>query len=129
MRMASTVRRLCAAAGFGVAAVALVVACQAAPQSTLPPGDGTVGRRVGECSAGRSIDSAYVVRAAAEAVGGADGAATLRPVTFEPVVAPGPIEEGILVRLAPRASGQLGGGGLAFVDGESGCAVALKLYE
>lgn len=127
--MAPKVRHLCAAAGLWFASIALAVACRAAPQSTLGSEGGTAGRRVGECSAGRTIDSAYVVRAAAEAIGGADGAPRLRPVTFERVVAPGPIEEGVLVRLAPQAAAQLGGGGLAFVEVESGCAVALKRYE
>jgi len=68
-----------------------------------------------------------VVRAAAEAIAGTEGAGILVPHTYEAVVAPGPIEEGVLVRLL--VPGQVGGGGLAYVDIESGCAMALKLYE
>jgi hypothetical protein len=44
----------------------------------------------------------------------------LRPISCEPVVSPASIEEGVLVRLVARAPGMRGGGGLAFVDVESG---------
>jgi hypothetical protein len=84
-----------------------------------------VGQRPAACSAGRTIDSAYVVGAARGALG---GDSTLVALSYDPVTAPGPIEEGVLVRMVSRRS-RLGGGGLAFVDGESGCALALRRYE
>jgi hypothetical protein len=84
-------------------------------------------QRPGACSSGRSIDSAYVVSVAVEALPLPTGAGTLRPISYEAVVSPGGIEEGILVRLV--APGRVGGGGLAFVDSESGWALALRIYE
>ena len=86
---------------------------------------GQVAQRPAACSAGRTIDSAYVISAARAALG---GDSTLAVLSYEAVVAPGPIEEGILVRMVSGGS-RRGGGGLAFVDVESGCARALRLYE
>ena len=85
-------------------------------------------KRAGACASMDKMDSAYVVRAAAEAFG-PHGPASLEPMSFEPVVAPGPINEGILVRLRPRNRSVIGGGGLAFVEEESGCAIVLRRYE
>src|SRR5688500_16049056 len=85
-------------------------------------------KRAGACASMDKMDSAYVVRAAAEAFG-ARGPAALEPTSFEPLVAPGPINEGVLVRLRPRNRNVIGGGGLAFVDEESGCAIVLRRYE
>jgi hypothetical protein len=114
-----------------VGALGLLGACRPAPdaESSAQAGGGTAGRRVGACSAGRAVDSAYVVRVATEVFSAHGEAANLRTLSYEAVRAPGPIEEGILVRLVPRGSRQMGGGGLVFVELESGCAVPLKLYE
>ena len=98
------------------------------PVAPAPAGAAFASQRPYDCSAGRLIDSAYVVRAAAEAIAGPEGADALAPYTYESVTAQG-LLEGILVRLAPRARSTRGGGGLAFVDVESGCAVALRRYE
>jgi hypothetical protein len=70
-----------------------------------------------------------VIRVAAEALSGPGGAATLEPISYEAVIAPSSIEEGVLVRLVTRARGMRGGGGLVFVDVESGCALPLRVYE
>lgn len=85
-------------------------------------------QRAGACADGQTMDSAYVVRKAAEAFASDRASIDLVVTWYEAVVAPGPIEEGILVRLLPRRP-QAGGGGLVYVDGESGCAIALKAYE
>ena len=108
--------------------VGQAVGCRAAPPSERPSGATPfTAQRPAACSWGRNIDSAYVVGVAAEALS-PGGLADLRPVAYEAIVADGPIEEGILVRLAPHAP-RLGGGGLVFVDAESGCALALRVYE
>ena len=112
------------------AAAGLLGACRAG--SSPQPGSGAVpftAQRPAACSSGRLIDSSYVVQVAAEVVAVEGGAATLRPISYEAIVAPGEIEEGILVRLGSRQPGMRGGGGLAFVDTESGCALALRVYE
>lgn len=112
-----------------VIGLGLAVACsRRAPAPLAVGGDESfAGRRAEECSKGRLIDSAYVVRVAAEAFG-PDGPRELKPIGYQPVTAPGSPEEGVLVRLVPVAP-TLGGGGLVFVDIESGCAIALRRYE
>jgi hypothetical protein len=84
-------------------------------------------RRTRACSQGRTVDSVYITRAAAETIDGSSD--RLEVLTYSSVVAPGPIEEGVLVRLVPRGGRVLGLGGLVYVDIESGCAIALKRYE
>ncbi len=85
-------------------------------------------QRAMACSGTADFDSAYVVRVAAEAFAGPAGLEVLQPLEYQAVVSKYGTEEGLLVRLVPRAS-QAGGGGLAYVDAESGCAIALKSYE
>jgi hypothetical protein len=110
-----------------VIALAAALGCgdksRAATHGRTAAGQG--GQRPAACSAGRTIDSVYVVGAARGALG---GDSTLVALSYDRVTAPGPTEEGVLVRMVSRGS-RLGGGGLAFVDGESGCALALRLYE
>ena len=128
--MAPAFRGRRATVGLVAATVALAhgAACSSAPRTErAPDANGFAGQRVGACSSGRTVDSAYVVRAAAQAIARTERAGMLLPHTYEAVISPGPIEEGVLVRLL--VPGQVGGGGLAFVDIESGCAIALKLYE
>jgi len=74
-------------------------------------------------------DSAFVVaqaiRAFGHSVGGTD---SLRVAGFQ-VIADGSQSEGTIVRLGPRNPRTRGGGALVWVDGETFCAIVLRLYQ
>ena len=82
----------------------------------------------GACSNGQTIDSAFIARKATEVFTSGHVSIDLAVHSYEPVGSAG-VEEGVLVRLIPRGGRQLGGGGLAYVDVQSGCAIALRSYE
>lgn len=74
----------------------------------------------------KAVDSAFIVDQARAVLNvGSD----FGPSDFQPVRLKG-LEVGVLVSLtAPRLGVGPGSGGLAWVDVETGCPIALKLYE
>src|SRR6266568_1066838 len=98
-----------------------LVACRSHSQAarvSLPLGHWCV-------PSGVTLDTAFVVSQARDALSEQYlSAAGYQTTAFEPFSLHG-IEQGILVSLVPRAV-QLGGGGLVWVDAETGCATVLK---
>jgi phage-related tail fiber protein len=78
-------------------------------------------------AAGGVVDSAFAVEQARNAVIGStfsSSSMSLKPYAIQPV------EQGILVSLVSAGPGvSLGGGGLVWIDGETGCPILLKRYE
>ncbi|MGH8436903.1 MAG: hypothetical protein ACRERX_21135 [Pseudomonas sp.] len=73
---------------------------------------------------GKTIDAAQVGEQARSALTSAPGAPQVR---VDSLIAR---EEGYLVKLlAADPSKAIGGGGLVWIDGETGCAVVLARYE
>jgi hypothetical protein len=88
-----------------------------AAQATRPPTKRCVSTSV-------TIDSSFAVRAASAALQAQDSLGPFKPAKIRA------FEEGFLVSLVvAKEPPTLGGGGLVWVDGDSGCAVILRLYE
>lgn len=80
----------------------------------------------GRCApAGQTIDSSFVVEQARSVLSRPEY--TLRLDSFQPVRASG-IEVGVLISLMPPPT-VVGGGGLVWVDVETGCPIVLRRYE
>ena len=77
-------------------------------------------------SGGAVVDSSFAVAQARDALTGRYLSGEYEPLGVEHTA------QGILVSLGSRSVGKsisLGGGGLVWVDGETGCAIVLKHYE
>lgn len=71
-----------------------------------------------------AVDSAFAVRAASSVLQEKDSLGPFKPTKITA------LEEGYVVSLVvAKTPPPLGGGGLVWVDGESGCAIILRLYE
>lgn len=82
------------------------------------------GQNSDSCSrAGPPVDSARAVKQARDALKSSESVRVLDPKSIEH------LNEGYLVRMTVTSPPTLGGGGLVWVDGESGCAVVLTRYE
>jgi hypothetical protein len=68
----------------GLVAATMVLGVAGACHPAAKPEFWTAGRRVGACSAGRTVDSLYVVRAAAEALSAPGAAGTLKRSPTKP---------------------------------------------
>ena len=96
-------------------------AAEDSPPSTKQPADQRC------TAAGGGVDSTFAIEQARRAL--SQPGVTLAPRLIQPVRDQG-IELGLLISLAvtePR--NVVGGGGLAWVDLESGCAIVLRRYE
>lgn len=104
-------------------ALALIVGCRS---RTIRGSDEVVPTE--RCfGAGATLDSAEAVRRAAHAL--ESPGVLLRPRTIQAVRDEG-IEIGLLVSLAvAQPPNVAGGGGMVWVDLESGCALVLRRYE
>lgn len=104
--------------------LAVVAACR------VRSGDAgrTESARTGRCaSPGVNLDSAFAVGEARRIL--SQPGMTLEPNNIQPVRAEG-IELGLLISLRVAAPPNLvGGGGLVWVDLETGCAIVLRRYE
>lgn len=70
------------------------------------------------------VDTAFAVRAASQALQARDSLGPFKPAKITAM------EEGFVVSLViAREPAPVGGGGLVWVDTETGCAVVLRLYE
>ncbi len=73
---------------------------------------------------GAQIDSAFAVRKAAEKLEAQDSLGPYKVTKFTA------LDEGYVVSLVVvREPPPVGGGGLVWVDTETGCAIVLRLYE
>lgn len=109
-----------------VSSILMGSACQTQPktvQGSAPPT--SVSQK---CTAvGRGVDSTFAVDQARRAL--ASTGVTLAPRLIQPVRDQG-IDLGLLISLAVTVPPNVvGGGGLVWVDLESGCAVVLRRYE
>lgn len=77
--------------------------------------------------AGGGVDSAFAVKQARRAL--SPSGTTFEPRVIQPIRDEG-IEVGLIVSLASvQPRNVVGGGGLVWVDLESGCAIVLRRYE
>lgn len=109
-----------------LAAVIAISACVSAGRS-VPASAGAPARR---CAAtGRAIDSALIVEQARAALAkGSD--LRLSPDSVIHIHSRQSLYEGTIVRmLVSDPQSTRGGGGLVWVDGETGCAIVLLHYE
>ena len=109
-----------ALAGFGAAALLL----RGQRRAQAPP--------PGSCiSPGHTLDSAFVVRQAIGAL--SDSVSKRQGFEFKvgqfQVIKTGILEQGIIVSLVVARPPVVGGGGLVWVDIETGCAIVLRHYE
>jgi hypothetical protein len=73
---------------------------------------------------GRNLDSVFAVDQAGGALKEPGKARVFRPVFIDRV------KEGLLIRMVvAQPPGFLGGGGLVWIDAETGCAIVLIRYE
>ena len=116
------------------ASLSLVVGCRGVShlaQASPPPKPGPV--PVPWCVVpGTNVDSAFAVAQARSIL--ESPALPLTPYSVEPVVAKDSstglrFGEGFLVRLMPVNRNTLGGGGLVWVNGGTGCPILLIQYE
>jgi len=69
------------------------------------------------------VDSSFAVAQATDALAGQYLSGGYKPLRIERV------RDGMLLSLVPERPQGTGGGGLIWVDGETGCAMVLKRYE
>lgn len=122
--MTRTIRAL---ASIGVVLL-FTIACQARQKTADSSAMSSQLQYTRHCvESGRTIDSAFAVEQARKAI--AQDGFTFSPRFVQPVRDQG-IELGLLISLAlvePRNT--VGGGGLVWVDVETGCATVLRRYE
>ena len=116
-------------------ALCFVAACHGAghlPEASGVPTQRRTPIRPDWCvAAGARVDSAFAVQQASQVL--EDSLLPLQPVSVQPfgeqsLLDGFPMFEGFLVTLAPTRL-VAGGGGLAWVDGETGCPILLKRDE
>jgi hypothetical protein len=118
MRFAASLPRLLVVLGAVLAGLGACTAARCADASPATQAHGCA-------PPGRTIDSAFVASQALRTVAGNGG--VLRVALFQGIQAHG-VEVGILVSVV-RSDATVGGGGLVWVDSETGCAILLRRNE
>ena len=104
-----------------ITALALLMACS--PRSGRPTT--TAGGHQGWCvEAHGVVDSSFAV---GQARGALEGRSSMTPGLSARAITV--TEEGLIISLVVKEPRGTGGGGLVWVDGETGCAIILKRYE
>ncbi len=109
---------------------ALAIVAVGTAASRVYPVNATDAQPLWCISRGEVVDSAFMANAALRLLGSGEHGTRLKVEMFEfvPHAAPQPV--GAVVSLVVDSQQPpLGGGGLVWVDAETGCAIHLKTYE
>src|SRR5438105_15726735 len=97
--------------------------CSVSCQSEHPPARFSLPLGKWCVAQSQRVDSSFAVAQATDAIAGHYLSAGYKPVRIEQA------RDGMLISLVPERPQGTRGGGLIWVDGETGCAMVLKRYE